>query len=563
MNTIVFRIEDATNNRTKPDIKVQAEQGKNILELMQEMNIAIDAPCSGNGTCGKCRIKIIGGDVDMKKNPRLSEDDFNDGWRLACQCSVHSDAIIWVPAAASAFKNNIQTADISTPEELARYEENIKNIFLSGVENKQSESGVGIAIDIGTTTCTAAMLDLQTGKVLAKASMGNGQIRYGADVINRIIQQSKEGGVEKLKKAILDETLIPIIESLIKESGKNKEDISRFVIAGNTTMEHLLVGADAQSIRLEPYVPEFLERDGDTAKSIGLIGKDDAKVIFAPNVGSYVGGDITAGVLDTLLWNGDEMCLFIDLGTNGELVFGNRDYMLTCACSAGPAFEGGDISCGMRATKGAIDSIKLEDETFEPTYTLISGDKPLGLCGSGLIAIISELFRTKAINAKGKFVGKSSRIRYDEEIGSGEYIVATKDESASGMEITLNESDLDNFIRAKGAIFSAIQTMLKSLDMDIEVIDKVIIAGGIGSGIDMEKAISIGMLPKIDISKYSYIGNSSLTGACAMLLSDDATNKVFEIGRNMTYIELSTYPGYMDELLAACFIPHTDATLFD
>ncbi len=563
MNTIVFRVEDPSNNRTKLDIKVQAEQDKNILELMQELDIAIDAPCSGNGTCGKCRIRIIGGDVKMQKNPRLSEEDFNDGWRLACQCSVHSDAIIWVPADASAFKNNIQTADISTPEELARYEKDINNIFLSGVEDKQSESGVGIAIDIGTTTCTAAMLDLQTKKVLAKASMGNGQIRYGADVINRIIQQSKEGGVAKLKKAILDETLIPIIESLIKESGKSKEDICRYVIAGNTTMEHLFIGADAKSIRLEPYVPEFLEREGDTVKSTGLIGRDNAKVIFAPNVGSYVGGDITAGVLDTLLWNGDEMSLFIDLGTNGELVFGNRDYMLTCACSAGPAFEGGDISCGMRATKGAIDSITLKEETFEPTYTLISGDKPAGLCGSGLIAIISELFRTGAINAKGKFVGKSDRIRYDEEIGSGEYIVATKEESANGMEITLNESDLDNFIRAKGAIFSAILAMLKSLDMSIDAIDKVIIAGGIGSGIDMEKAISIGMLPKIDISKYSYIGNSSLTGACAMLLSDDAANKVFEIGRNMTYIELSTYPGYMDELLAACFIPHTDSTLFD
>jgi len=576
--TIIFKIENAN------EVKVFAEAGENILELMQKNGVSIDAPCSGNGTCGKCRVRVIAGDVDSDKNMHLSKEDYDDQWRLACQAKVIGDAKILVPASAAAFKNDIKTADISSPEELARYEKAMEQIFdadiAKGVEplngTEANEGLVGIAIDIGTTTCTAAMLELSTLKILGKSSMGNGQIRYGADVINRIIQQSKEGGVEKLQKAVREETIIPMVESLLEESGKKKDDIVRYVIAGNTTMEHLFLGADGQSIRLEPFVPEFLQREGDTIESCGLLGQKDGKVIFAPNVGSYVGGDITAGALDSMLWNSEEMSLFIDLGTNGELVYGNSDYMLTCACSAGPAFEGGDISCGMRATKGAIDSVDLDDGTFEPHYTIIGGNsdglggrggesevKPKGLCGSGLISIIGELFRTGAINAKGKFVGQSDRIRYDEETGSGEYIIAREEESESGSEITLNESDLDNFIRAKGAIFSAIQTMLKSLDMDVDCIEKVIIAGGIGSGIDIEKAISIGMLPKIDIEKYSYIGNSSLTGACAMLVSDEATQRVFDIANNMTYIELSTYPGYMDELLAACFIPHTDASLFD
>ncbi|MCQ2529920.1 MAG: ASKHA domain-containing protein [Lachnospiraceae bacterium] len=573
MYTLIFKIEN------EKDVKVLAEAGDNVLELMQKNNISIDAPCSGNGVCGKCRVRIIAGSVDMEKNPHLSEEDYQDQWRLACQSKVVGDATLWVPASAAAFKADIKTADISSPEELERYENAINEIFNAGldIQVEAKEGEVGIAIDIGTTTCTAAMLDLHTRKVLGKASLGNGQIRYGADVINRIIQQTKEGGVDKLRSAVREETLLPMIESLLKESKKEEKDITRYVIAGNTTMEHLFLGANGESIRLEPFVPEFLQRRGDTAKSCGLPGQEDAEVVFAPNVGSYVGGDITAGTLDSMLWNGEEMTLFIDLGTNGELVFGNSDFMLTCACSAGPAFEGGDISCGMRATKGAIDSVELDPETYEPTYSIIGGNsdglggrndaetsvKPAGLCGSGLISIISELFQKGAINAKGKFVGQSPRIKYDEEIGSGEYIVATAEESASGSELTLTESDLDNFIRAKGAIFSAIQTMLKSLDMDVDCIDKVILAGGIGSGIDMEKAISIGMLPKIPLEKYSYIGNSSLTGACAMLLSNDATQKVFDIANNMTYLELSTYPGYMDELLAACFIPHTDATLFD
>ena len=555
MYTVVFKIENSS------DVKVMAEAGENLLELAQKNGIAIDAPCAGNGTCGKCRVKLISGHVETEKNPHLSQADFDEQWRLACQSRVSGDATIWVPGSASAFRNNIKTADLSSAEELARYEAAVEEIFNAGVAKGCSQTGVGIAVDIGTTTVTAAMLDLESGKVLAKASMGNGQIRFGADVINRIIQASKPGGKARLQHAVREETLIPIFETLCKGAGKTKDDISRIVIAGNTTMEHLLVGADAESIRLEPYVPEFLELHGKTAGELGLPAQPDAPVILAPNVGSYVGGDITAGALPSMLWNAEEMTLFIDLGTNGELVFGNQDYMLCCACSAGPAFEGGDISCGMRATRGAVDACTIDPETMEPTLSLIAGDKPMGLCGSGLISMISELFRCGIINAQGKFVREGKRVRYDEFGGAG-YIFAFADESATGTDIELNESDLDNFIRAKAAIFSAIRTMLSSVDMTVDDISKIIIAGGIGSGIDIGKSISIGMLPKCEREKYAYIGNSSLTGACAMLLSDDATEKVFELGRNMTYIELSTHPGYMDEFVAACFVPHTDASLF-
>ncbi|MBR3354036.1 MAG: DUF4445 domain-containing protein [Oscillospiraceae bacterium] len=556
MYTLTFKIENQ-----RQDIKCQVEAGENVLRAAQRAGIEIDAPCAGNGTCGKCRVRLISGALEMPQNPRLPYADYEEMWRLACQSKVIGDAVVWVPATASAFKENIATADLSTSEELERYENSIDSIFSSGLSKSTCSEGCGIAIDIGTTTVAAALLDLKTGKVLSKASRGNGQIRYGADVINRIIQQTRPGGKERLQKAVREETIVPIMQALFRDSGKNASDVSRIVIAGNTTMEHLFIGADGDSIRLEPYVPEFLELTGIDANKAGLPVPPDSPVIFAPNVGSYVGGDITAGVLDTLLWDSEQMTLFIDLGTNGELVFGNNEYMLCCACSAGPAFEGGDISCGMRATTGAIDSVHIDEETLEPDYTLISGDKPLGLCGSGLIDIISELFRTGAVNSKGKFVRESPRIRYDEY--GGNYIVAFASESGTGKDIELNEGDLDNFIRAKAAIFSAIRTMLKSLAMSVDDIDRVIIAGGIGSGINIEKAISIGMLPMIPTDKYSYIGNSSLTGACAMLLSDEAVDKVFDIGRNMTYIELSTEPGYMDEFLAACFLPHTDHRLFE
>jgi uncharacterized 2Fe-2S/4Fe-4S cluster protein (DUF4445 family) len=259
-----------------------------------------------------------------------------------------------------------------------------------------------------------------------------------------------------------------------------------------------------------------------------------------------------------------ELSLLIDLGTNGELVLGNADFLLSCACSAGPAFEGGDISCGMRATDGAVEACAISDADRDPELTIIggAGQKPRGLCGSGLIDMIGELFRCGIINAKGKFIREGRRIRRD-EWGGAAYIAAFAAESGGGRDIALTEPDIDNFIRAKGAIISAVRTMLASLDMPVEAIEKVYVAGGIGSGINMGQAIRIGMLPNLPLSRYRYIGNSSMHGAFAMLTSEKAVRMISEISRSMTYIELSSHPGYMDEFVAACFLPHTNSALFE
>ena len=556
MYTVIFRTQGGG------DYKVSAERGANLLELAQTAGVPIDAPCSGNGTCGKCLARIMAGTVDDIPNMHLSAEAREDNWRLLCQSSVASDVTLWVPMSAGSFRKGIQTADLSSPEEIDRYNASIAAIFDAGLARGCAQKGYGVAVDIGTTTVTAALLDLETGRVLGKASSGNGQIRYGADVINRIIQQEKPGGREKLQHAVREETLLPIVDELCEQAGIEPAQVTRCVIAGNTTMEHLLVGEDASTIRLEPFVPAFLELEGKTSADIGLGFADDAPVLFAPNVGSYVGGDITAGVLTSMLWTDEAMTLFIDLGTNGELVFGNADFMLTCACSAGPAFEGGDITWGMRATDGAICAATIDADTMEPTFTLISGEAPIGMCGSGIIDIVAELFRTGIINPRGKFAREGVRVRYD-DAGVGRYVLADKGESGNGNEIFIDETDIDNFIRAKGAIFSAIRTMLKSLDMPVEAIERVLIAGGIGSGINMANARAIGMLPNLPGECFGYIGNSSLIGACAMLVSDEAAAKVIDLGRNMTYLELSTEPGYMDEFMAACFIPHTDASLFE
>ena len=632
---VTFQIEG-----TAPVI-VECNAGDNLLELARRANVAIDAPCSGNGSCGKCRVKLVDGQLESVRSRHISDEEYEAGWRLSCNSKVVGDCTVFVPDIASAYQSRMKTADLSSPKEIAIFEDcqaqlkesgirftnNFRSVVVTmetptlddtmpdverlqwalqetlGVEKVKvpfavmvklaatlrehhftvcvkgelqgdtflcmeicdpaDTAMVGCAIDIGTTTVTMVLTDLTSGKLLAKGSSGNGQIRYGADVINRIIEQGKPGGKKKLQDAIIKETLNPIIANLCRSAGISARSILRLCVGANTTMNHLFVGVDAESVRMEPYIPSFFAWEGLLAGDLKLPANPLAPVIIAPNIGSYVGGDITAGTLASGIWDKDEMSLFIDLGTNGEIVFGNRDFLMSCACSAGPAFEGGDISCGMRATDGAVEACVIDKLTMEPTLTVVGepGQKCVGICGSGIIDIISELFRCGIINAKGLFVRESHRVRRDAH-GMGRYVIAFAEDSETGREVSINEVDIDNFIRAKGAIFSAIDTLLSSVDMSVDMIDKVYVAGGIGSGINMKNAVNIGMFPDVELEKFQYIGNSSLTGAYAMVISDEANAKCTEVGANMTYLELSTYPGYMDSFVAACFLPHTDARLF-
>ena len=638
MYQVTFQFE----NGDKP-VVFSASPNITLLEAARSANVAIDAPCSGNGSCGKCRVKILSGEVESYPSSHISEEEYAAGWRLSCASKVIGDVTVEVPDIASAYQSRMKTADLSTGKEVEIFEKLQADLQAAGIDftndsfvqfrltldeptlddtmpdterlarfaqdafdgctevrltyhtvkklaktlreanfkvqitgtltdgvltimdvsEKEDAPLYGCAIDIGTTTVTGVLMDLKTGTLTAKASAGNGQIRYGADVINRIVEQGKPGGVKRLQDAILKETLLPLVAAMCKSAGIPVSRVFRVCIASNTTMNHLLLGVDANPVRMEPYIPTFFQWRGMTAKDLGFPANPDAEILLAPNIGSYVGGDITAGAFTSLIWDKDEFSLFIDLGTNGELVFGNRDFMMSCACSAGPAFEGGDISCGMRATDGAVESVKIDRDTMEPTLGIVGpdGQKPVGICGSGIIDVIAELYRTSIISAKGQFVREGKRVAHDEH-GMGRYILATKDESETGREISITEVDIDSFIRAKAAIFSAINIMLSSLDMDVTVLEHVYVAGGIGSGINMENAVRIGMFPDVDRSLFEYIGNSSLAGAYAMARSDNAVDKVDELASNMTYMELSTNPRYMDEFVAACFLPHTNRELF-
>jgi len=429
-------------------------------------------------------------------------------------------------------------------------------IFLTDPESCNRRHG--IAVDIGTTTVVVYLANLSTGEIVDIGSTYNSQMRYGDDVITRIVYATEGGGLNELRDAVVTD-INTIVNSLMERHSIEACEIDTATIAGNTTMSHIFWGLNPGSIREEPYIPtlnHFPQWKGGTAK---LSINPQSPVYTVPCVASYVGGDIAAGVLASKMHRNPEIALFMDIGTNGEIAIGNNEWLMTAACSMGPCFEGSGVRCGMRATSGAVESVKIDPETYEPAINVIGGGHPMGICGSGMIDSISEMFLTGVIDQKGKFVkGKTDRIRQGEE---GLEFVLYRDE-AHNKDIVLTEVDVENIIRAKAALYAGITTLLTEVGFTMDAIEKVYIAGGFGNYINVERAIILGMLPDIPKERFVFMGNTSITGAYLCLLSEELRREAEDIASKMTYIELSVYRSFMDEYMSALFLPHTDMSQF-
>lgn len=428
----------------------------------------------------------------------------------------------------------------------------ITNIF---PDNKRTPR-YGIAVDIGTTTLAAYLIDLATGNLVDIASTYNSQIRFGDDVITRIVYATEHNGLRNLNKAVI--TDIDIFLSLFKKTHHiDSDSIDQFVIAGNTTMTHLFLGLDPSAIREEPYIPTANSFPLAFAGEIGLKINPNTPVYSFPCVASYVGGDIVSGVLAARLHKKQELSLFMDIGTNGEIVLGNSEWLVAAACSAGPCFEGSGIKHGMRATEGAIEDVRINRKTLEPEIKVIGDTVPIGICGSGMIDVVAEMFLTGILNQKGKLQqGVSKRIREGED--GLEFVVYSQD----GRDIVLTEPDIENIIRAKAAIYAGFSILLKEVGYTFDDIHKVYIAGGFGKFLDIEKAVILGMLPDVSREKFEYMGNTSITGAYLCAISRKMREEAEEIARKMTYLELSVSRSFMDEYVSALFIPHTNIDAF-
>lgn len=636
------------------EIIYPAEDGESILELAMKAGIHINASCGGNGSCGKCRVRLIRGEITSPPHHLISESDYNDGIRLACLSAIHGDAIIEIPLESQidsyALKIGrqttliITTSDISKlvagleldPPVIKRYvelpppsiEDNVSDLtrltrelkrrfnferiicdfqvlprlshilrdaawkvtVTMAVPNRvctilrvepgnREDKNYSIAIDIGTTTVCGHILHLaeptmstSTSKgiedeiakdvaTLAEVSEYNRQISYGDDVISRITYSQKGQGLKRLQHAVV-ETINTVIKGLITVSGVDIKDVSSLAFAGNTVMSHLCLGLDPKYIMLAPYTPVATSFPAVRAVDLGIEINPYVYSYLFPCVSSYVGGDIVAGVLGSGMFKREEVCLFMDIGTNGEVVLGNKEWLMCASCSAGPAFEGGGIRFGMKAGDGAIEQVKINPETFEPMILTIGKQRPKGICGSGLIDLVAGLLYAGLIEQNGRFKrdGLTPRVRRGDD--GYEYVICYADETSINKDIVITEVDIENLIRAKAALYAGCRVLLKNAGLTFDDVAKVIIAGGFGHYIDIEKAKWIGLLPELPAERFSFVGNGSLLGARLVSLCKGLLKAVRDISKSITNIELSDNSLFMEEYMAAMFLPHTDKSAF-
>jgi uncharacterized 2Fe-2S/4Fe-4S cluster protein (DUF4445 family) len=420
----------------------------------------------------------------------------------------------------------------------------------------------GAAIDIGTTTVSLWLVDLMTGEVRAQVAEYNGQIARGEDVISRIIyaEKSEENRAE-MRTLVLD-TINDLAERAAKRIAAEPSRIVKATIAGNSTMIHLLLGIPAESIRRSPFVTAINHVPPLTAQDVGLAIHPEAEVDCLPGTASYVGADISAGVLSSGMDDTTAVTLFLDVGTNGETALGSHEWLVTCACSAGPAFEGAGVMHGMRATRGAIEEVWVDGRTYEPSNRVIGGVKPRGLCGSGLISLLAEMFLTGVIDKSGHVNVDLDTPRTRQGEHGGEYVVVWADETQDGRDIVITDVDIDNLLRAKAAIYAGFTVMADGVGVPLEMVEQVLIGGAFGKYINVEKAVQIGLLPDMPWENFRFLGNTSVRGAYLALLSREARARVRDIAARMTYIELSADNTFYDAFMSALFLPHTDLTRF-
>ena len=432
---------------------------------------------------------------------------------------------------------------------------------IADVESGEGDDRLlGVAVDLGTTTILVSLLDLRSGEVLEELNIGNPQAEHGADVLTRVQYASSKGGLERLRGLVVD-ALNEAVRELTRRRSWKPEGVYAAAVAGNTIMTHLFLGLDPYYIRREPYIPVVNKPDFVLAADLGLKLNDGARVFVFPNVGSYFGGDLIAGILSSGLYREPETAILVDIGTNAEVVLGNRDWLLACAGAAGPALEGGVAKMGVQAGRGVIDHVSIDPVTLEPGYSIIGEGKPMGLCGSAIIDLTAELFLRGVIDTQGKFVTERGAALTETEDGLA-YVVAGGAETEHGRDIALSQIDLDVLLRSKAAMYTILQTITDEVGVSFADLKRFYVAGTFGTYIDPRKAVILGMTPDLPLDTYRALGNSSSLGARMVLLDRDLLEDVDRIRDMLTYMELNVNQKFMNLFSAARFIPHTERALF-
>ena len=603
-----------------PKIKVNGDNkeilygdGENLLEILLREGFFVDNPCNGKGVCGKCRIKVTEGHIEEPAETEkelLSRRELESGIRLSCLVNPTEDISVellqkegehkvltagYIPEFE--FNPNIKKilVNIKKPglknqipfEEQFKIATGVKNVNISSlfrseyIEGKYTatvcndeiieiEQGdttnriFGLAVDIGTTTVVCELVDMSTGKQMAHSSMINAQKHFGLDVLTRITYEieNPENGIEKLQSAIVD-SMNEMIEDVCRQTGTEKKYIYEICVGANCTMMHMLLGINAKTIGKSPYAPIFTGSKDIPARDIGINISERGRIYCLPSVSSYIGADIVAGAYVCGLKDKKGNVLFIDIGTNGEIVLSKAGKLVSCSCAAGPALEGMNISSGMRASEGAIEDIEIEKDG-SINLKIIGDKEPVGICGSGILAAVRELVRSGIIKKDGAFIKKDTLDGQDFRNSliqmngrKREFVVWEKKITGNKDDITekilITQGDVRQVQLAKGAILSGFIALLNKAGITMEELDKVMIAGQFGAHLPADSLTGTGILPEDVKDKLEYVGNSSKVGAYMALMSSDVKREMEELAVNMDYMELGAMEGY-ERLFSDCLI---------
>lgn len=579
---------------------ITAEHGQNLLKVLHNAGIMVESTCGGKGRCRKCKVRIKG------------KNETQDREVISCLTEIESDLEVILPEKVRFIDRKSRLLDTSKLETVT----SIKKVFYeipkpsledqrgdldrvletAGLKGKVSlalsrkvsqvlrennfavtlvirgdelldiEGGdtsaalYGVAFDIGTTTMVCSLFDYQAQKVLATLSATNPQRKHGGDVISRITFANEEpGNLELLQKEVIG-GLNELLEQACKQAGVNPQHIYYATVVGNTCMNHLFLGLNPQRLALAPYVPVIQRPVEVKAEELGLAINSAGFVYALPNIAGFVGADTVGVILSTRLYEATEPILAIDLGTNGEIVLNSGEKMIACSTAAGPAFEGAQITFGMRAAQGAIESVEL-DGSYRAK--VIGGGPIKGICGSGLIDVVAKLVKIGVIDERGRINGPENlpaeaAFLKDRLISNGasyDFVLAKEDESADGQLVLLTQKDIRELQLAKGAILAGVKILLKEAGLKVEDLSQVYLAGAFGSYVDVESALGIGLLPNIPAQRVRSVGNAAGLGSLMALASEEEREKAAELARQVEYIELSTRLDFQDEFMAALNFP--------
>jgi len=602
----------------------EVPEGKTVLEASIELGVGIESLCGGKRSCGKCKVKWVQGDLSPfteEEGKLITESERAEGYRLGCAAQILGNVQIFVPEESRTQEQvvrkeaseisielkpaiTLQFVELSPPslhDPLGDFDRlqkalseryhlpeiqidypallKLSHVLRQGhwkatvatwmnkeildVKPDRADNPYGIAIDVGTTTIAAYLCNLKTGELIATQSMMNPQVVYGEDVMSRITYTvTHPDGLEKVHQSIID-ALNQLIGAVAKRSGLSSDDILELTIVGNTAMHHLLLRIDPRYLAVSPFTPVVHRSMDIKARDLGLKVHPSANVHILPIEAGFVGADNVGVLIAEEPYRQDAMVLIIDIGTNGELVMGNKERLLSSSCATGPALEGAHIRFGMRAAAGAIERVSIDPNNLEVNFKTIGeknwqseskGASAIGICGSGIIDVVAELFRNKIILQGGRFSESISSPRLRTSDQGPEFVIAWRDETSIGKEITITQQDIRNVQLAKAALYTGAKLMMKKLG--IEKLDKVILAGAFGTYINTEAAMILGMFPDCDSRNVYAVGNAAGDGARIALLNRDKRVEADEIAREVGYVELTIEKDFQKEFIDALSFPH-------